>query len=103
MKATIKVSANTNAVSKTTEISLNKACDQMQQLLGKIKEVKTRHQRALKRNQENRHRQLKVQVQVLQGMYNVFHQYADQKARKMAALYLTTETSTDQGLSSVTA
>ena len=103
MKVTMKVPANTKAVTKTTEICLNKACDQMQQLLGKIKEVKTRHQRALKHNQDNRCRQLKVQIQVLQGMYNVFHQYADHKTRQMAALYLTTETSTDQGLSPMTA
>ena len=87
MKATMKVHSKST---KATEIRLNKACDQMQQILAKINEVKTRHQRALKHNQHNRSRQLKVQLQVLQGMYNVFHQYADHKARQMAALYLST-------------
>ena len=87
MKATLKVLSRS---SKATEMHLNKACDQMQNILAKISEVKTHHQRALKHNQPNRARQLKVQLQVLQGMYNVFHQYADHKARQMAALYMST-------------
>ena len=87
MKATLKVRSKST---KATEIHLNKACDQMQHILAKISEVKTRHQRALKHNQHNRERQLKVQLQVLQGMYNMFHKYADHKARQMVALYLST-------------
>ena len=90
MKATLKVRSQST---KVTEMHLNKACDQMQHILAKISEVKTRHQRALKHNQPNRVRQLKVQLQVLQGMYNIFHQYADHKARQMAALYLNNDQS----------
>ncbi len=96
MKATPKVSTNTKAQIKLTEVCLSKACNQMQQLLAKISEVKTRHQRALKHNQADRCRQLKMQLQILQGMYNVFHQYGDHKARQMAVLYTTPDSTTDQ-------
>ena len=57
----------------------------MQQLLDKIKYVQARHQRALKHNNDNRSRQLQVQLQVLQGMYGMFYQYADIKASQLTA------------------
>ena len=89
VRSTIK-----STVTMVTESRLNGACDQMQQLLHQISYINTRHQRALKHNQANRCRQLKVQLQVLQSMYNMFYQYADHKARQMAALHLTKHSAT---------
>ena len=94
MKVKLSKASTKSAVTKATEGRLSQACDQMQQLLDHISYTKTRHQRALKHNQPNRCRQLQVQLQVLQGMYNVFYQYADLKARQVAALHLATDSAT---------
>ncbi len=69
------------------ECRLTQACHQMQALLVKISDVQTRYQRAVKHNHDTRRSQLKVELQVLKGMYNLFYHYADLKARDVAVLY----------------
>jgi len=87
MKPTLKHSKKSAAKScrAHSEKHINLACDQMQRLLAQIDTVQVRHQRAVKRNQDNRSRQLAVQLQVLQGMYTMFYQYADLKVGQLVS------------------
>ena len=92
INSNLKTSSKPGCISSrvnNTEHHLHKACDQMQLLQARIADIHMRHQRALKRNQHQLCRRLKSQLSVLQGVYNMFYQYAGHKAVQLMSLELT--------------
>ena len=73
-----------------TEKQLDKICDQMQLLQGKIGELQVRHKRAMKRQQTAISQQLALQLSVLRGAYNVFHHTASHKVSELEAMQVNT-------------
>ena len=69
-----------------TERRINKACDQMSVIHSKIKGLQIRRQRALKKQQHSFAKNYEMQLQVLQGVYNMYHMYCSKKAEVLMQL-----------------
>lgn len=73
-----------------TEKQLDKICDQMQVLQGRIGDLQIRHKRATKRQQRAICQQLALQLSVLRGAYNIFHHTASHKVTELEAMQVNT-------------
>lgn len=73
-------------VYRDTEMKMHKACDQMQVLLSKINDLQQRHRRAVHHNQQTFMQTYKMQINVLQGVYNMYYMYCSQKAEVLVKL-----------------
>lgn len=71
---------------KKTERSLNRSCDQMDVILRKIHHLDHRRKLSLKRENNPVTMTLSLQLDVLRGMYNMYYQYADVKAKQLHEL-----------------
>ena len=69
-----------------TERRINKACDQLSVIHSKIRDLQIRRQRALKRQQHSFAKNCEMQLQVLQGVYNMYHMYCSKKAEVLTQL-----------------
>lgn len=68
------------------ERQLDRICDQMQLLQGKISDLQIRHKRAMKRQQTDIAQLLDLQLGVLRGAYNVFYHTASRKATELESM-----------------
>ena len=69
------------------ERCLNKACDQMEKVLTKIDEAKTRLYRSRKTFSSACTASLQMQLQVLQGTYTAFHTFGAKKGDQLQQLH----------------
>ena len=69
-----------------TERRIHKACDQMEVIHSKIKDLQIRLQRAVKNQRHYFAKNYEMQLQVLQGVYNTYHMYCSRKAEVLMQL-----------------
>ena len=69
-----------------TERRIHKACDQMEAIHSKIKDLQLRLQRAVKNQRHYFAKNYEMQLQVLQGVYNTYHMYCSRKAEVLMQL-----------------
>ena len=69
-----------------TERRIHKACDQMEAIHSKIKDLQIRLQRAVKNQRHYFAKNYEMQLQVLQGVYNTYHMYCSRKAEVLMQL-----------------
>ena len=67
----------------SAEKRLHKTCDQMEQLQGRITQLRVRHQRALKRSVAAA-QSLGVQLCVLEGVYAMYYSYAEMQCEQLS-------------------
>ena len=63
---------------------VHKSCDQLQMLNRKISDLRVRHQRASHRGQRPFCKNLQLQLDVYQGLYNTFYTYTATQAHQLA-------------------
>lgn len=88
----MKVSSNnrqakTSVTLKGVEKRLHKVCDQMTILHTRIENLGLRYQRTKHTPGSPLNQSLSMQLNVLQGMYNVYYQYAAKQTEKLMVLY----------------
>ena len=69
-----------------TEKQVNGSCDQMVTLLAQIAELQIRLKLAAKRNQAHFVKHLELKLQVLQGVYNMYYEFTNQKVELLIKL-----------------
>ena len=82
----MKKSQNKRESFKKTERCLNRSCDQMDLILRKINHTNQRKKNAMKIDGNPVTMTLGMQLQVLEGMYNVYYKYAEIKAKELQQL-----------------
>ena len=75
-------------VFQVLEKRLDSACDQMSVLHSQISELKVRHQRALRQQNTAFSNSLQLRLQTLQGVYNMYYQYAELRSAQMHQLQM---------------
>ena len=65
------------------EKRLHKTCDQMTILHSTIKNLQVRYKRATKHTQSLSAYNLKLQLQTLQSVYNMYYMYASKQAQQL--------------------
>ena len=80
-----EVSNNSRDAYEEVERCIHKACDQMDAILNKIHDLELRHARAVK-NGHLGAGNYELQLQVLRGVYNMYHTYCSKKSQILIAL-----------------
>ena len=65
------------------ERRIHKACDHMMQIRAKIQDVSVRLERAAEKNREPFVYSYQTQLQVLQGVYNMYYAYCSKKCEEL--------------------
>ena len=83
-----------NKISKQRRFSLRKAekfldrsCDQMDVLQRQIQNLERRQTRAKANNNSAIQQSIKIELQMLRGVYAMFYEYAEEVTEKMAKAY----------------
>ena len=71
---------------KTTEKMLDKSCDQMTVILKKVEKLEHRYKLAVKNQKMMIADNVKLQLHVLRGMYNMYYCYAEAKSKQLVVL-----------------
>ena len=77
---------NTQVALAAVEQRLHKVCDQMTILHSKIQNLQLRHKRTSKCPESPLAQSVGMQLNVLQGMYNAYYQYAARQTQKLMIL-----------------
>lgn len=79
--------AKANVTLKGVEKKIHKACDQMTILHNRIQNLRLRYKRTKQNPGSPLNQSLSMQLNILQGMYNVYYQYAAKQTEKLKVLY----------------
>ena len=78
---------NTKVTLQEVEQRIHKVCDQMTLLHTKVQHLQVRYQRSRQSPESPLTLSLRLQLQVLQNMYNAYYQYAASQTQKLMTLY----------------
>lgn len=67
----------------SAEKRLHKTCDQMELLQSRISVLQTRHKRARQRSRLATAESLRMQLSVLEGVYAMYYNYAENQCQQM--------------------
>ena len=79
--------SKTSVTLKEVEKRLHRVCDQMTILHTKIQNLRLRYQRTRHTPGSPLNQSLSMQLNVLQGMYNAYYQYAAKQTQELMILY----------------
>ena len=72
---------------QNVEMKIHRVCDQMTLLHSKIESLQIRYQRTRHLPESPVTQSVSMQLNVLQGMYNTYYQYAAKETQKLMVLY----------------